>query len=487
MKGDFTRFGFDSSKHYSRVLQQQGRVALDADGNEASAIMLHHLRMLTKDLYSSFGGPPDSGFALVPDASSKPWSLRIGPGHYWVNGILVENEGWVDYAHQPDFLLEQPDNAGAGGDPLLRFLQQPSVDVTFWLYLDIWERHVSWVEDDSVREPALGGPDTCSRAQVVWQVKALPWNVKNWGASDAEGACGAALPDLPGLGTAQLAARTDPGPAFTDPCIIVPGAAYRGAANQLYRVEVHAGGDATTASFKWSRENGSVVTRWLGNGSDAAALLVKSSRGFTSGDWVELTHDALEFAGLPGTLVKLSVIDGDQLTVDASSGSAPVWSAELSNPRVRRWDQRGNDVLPLREGAVPIIESTAAAAQWIDLEDGVQIIFEAGRQYRSGDYWLIPARVATQGITWPQEDGLPALQLAQGAEHAYAPLGVLRFNGQQIQVLSCRRCAGLGQVTCVLPPSPIPAADNRVVATRFTTGPKPSLVSSRTVTKRKKP
>ena len=62
MKGDFTRLGFDSGKHYSRVLHQQGRVALDADANEASAILLHHLRRLTRDLYGPAGGPADSGF-----------------------------------------------------------------------------------------------------------------------------------------------------------------------------------------------------------------------------------------------------------------------------------------------------------------------------------------------------------------------------------------------------------------------------------------
>ena len=41
MKGDFSRETFDSVKHFSRVLQQQGRVQLDADWNEHTAIVLH--------------------------------------------------------------------------------------------------------------------------------------------------------------------------------------------------------------------------------------------------------------------------------------------------------------------------------------------------------------------------------------------------------------------------------------------------------------
>ena len=34
MKGDFSRIRFAPSRNYTAVLQQQGRVALDADQNE---------------------------------------------------------------------------------------------------------------------------------------------------------------------------------------------------------------------------------------------------------------------------------------------------------------------------------------------------------------------------------------------------------------------------------------------------------------------
>ena len=39
MRGDFTRDTFDPTRHYSGVLLQQGRVQLDADANEQSAIL----------------------------------------------------------------------------------------------------------------------------------------------------------------------------------------------------------------------------------------------------------------------------------------------------------------------------------------------------------------------------------------------------------------------------------------------------------------
>ena len=39
------------------------------------------------------------------------------------------------------------------------------------MYLDVWERHVTALEDDDIREKALGGADTTTRCKVVWQVK----------------------------------------------------------------------------------------------------------------------------------------------------------------------------------------------------------------------------------------------------------------------------------------------------------------------------
>ena len=63
MRGDFTRTTFDPLKHFSRVLFQQGRVSLDADDNEQSAILLHYLRTLAKDLLGPHAAPADdAGF-----------------------------------------------------------------------------------------------------------------------------------------------------------------------------------------------------------------------------------------------------------------------------------------------------------------------------------------------------------------------------------------------------------------------------------------
>lgn len=483
MKGDFSRITFDPANHFSSVLLQQGRVTLDADPNEQASILLHYVRTLARDLIGAYGGPFDNfGFELDIDSTATPAKLTIGAGRYYIDGILCESDGY-NYAQQPDYTPPSPDSTGKGGDPLLAWLAAPAAQ-PFWIYLDVWERLVTWIEDDHIREVALGGPDTCARTKVICQVKAVPVSAvvttlqNNQAAianqiqnttdpaklsalqaqsdqitndlqslsdtsSTSTGTCAAALDSLLPISNAQMAAQLDPGQQIKDPCTISPSAAYRGAENQLYRVEIHQGSNpGVTPSFKWSRDNGSVATRWLGtSGND---LLVTTTRGFAAGNWVELSDDTLDLNGEPGQLVKLAKVQNGTLTVDPDSvgqNESIAWSQQLSNPKVRRWDQTENDVITLNAGAVPIVEASATNPNWIDLEDGVQVQFAAGGVYRSGDYWLIPARVATGTIDWPANADGTLLKSPQGVEHHYAPLGFFNWsaaNGFQYGDCRCR-------------------------------------------------
>ncbi len=503
MKGDFTRVTFDPTRHFSRVLMQQGRVTLDADPNEQTDILLHYLRTLAADLIGPYAGPAaGGGFALTTDAAGQ---LAISAGRYYVDGILVENEEPCLYADQPAYPL-------APDDPLAAETQNRTGN-TFWVYLDVWERHVTYLDEGSIRESALGGPDTCSRSQVVWQVKAktiatqpdkdgVPANAdrakleklaseikarlekansdqrpaleRELAAIEARLAqlpkdetptpapaalsCGAPLADLVAISSAALAARLDPGAQQTGPCVLAPDAKYRGAENQLYRVEIHVPGKAGAATFKWSRDNGSVTTAWVGtNGND---LVVTSARGFSAGCWVELLDEVTELHGLPGVLVKVAKVEGQAISIDPASvpaGDSLAWSAGLVNPKLRRWDQASQGDSVLQAGAVPVVESTATQVEWLDLEDGIQVQFAAGGEYRTGDYWLIPARVATGEIEWPEDGSGGAVAIPpQGIEHHYAPLGYVSFDGKQWSIQSCT-CTFNPLSSCFAAASPAPS------------------------------
>ena len=451
MKGDFTRDTFDPARHYSGVLLQQGRVQLDADANEQSAILLHYLRTLTRDIVGPHAGPVNEcGFEIITEQNSNRLdsivdearrkylqaeigngNFVIGPGRYYVDGILVENEQAILYSEQPGYPFagsSSPEGLTAGMAALV--------------YLDVWERRITFLEDDHIREAALGGRDTCTRAQVVWQVKVLADPD-----DEAQGAFGCdAVNRLPRLGTGRLRARARSVRPAAGPSADYSSLRYRGSGNQLYRVEVHHGGSAgTPATFKWSRDNGSVTfpIRQLTNGGAILGYLGRDGhRVLEQGDWVEVIDDTIVLAGGPGVLAEVSEVFRDDLRVTLSvPGSAPpglptYTSAEAGlHPLLRRWDHRGDPAL----GGALLVAETAdppdSEQGWLDLDDGVQIRFAAGGRYLTGDYWLIPARVATGDIEWPQQndatgatlrdadgDPAPAARQAAGVRHSFAPL-----------------------------------------------------------------
>lgn len=484
MKSDITRDTFSARKHFSRVIQQQGRVTLDADSNEQTSILLHYLRTLARDLIGPYAAPViGGGFRL----STSDGRLLIGAGRYYVNGLLVENEASSLYT-------EQPHNPLASDDAFAKAITDKD-DARYWVYLDAWERHITAIEDDSIRETALGGPDTCTRAKVVWQVKALDMDAdvqqdlrderRKWledklnklreretqaGSLELEpirqqilkierqlnrlnrqlGACEAPLDQLPSRSDASMGARVDPGPGIVDACVTSPDSKYRGADNRLYRVEIHHGGRAGEATFKWSGDNGSVVTAWL-NTSDNE-LEVANATGFSPGNWVELSDDVAEYQGTPGVLVRLAKVEGGTLSVDPDSfGSADDirWDEASINPKVRRWDHFANEDVELEADGSILIKETpvgtldeAATANWIHLKDGIQVQFAEGGDYRTGDYWLIPARVETGGIEWPEPQSdasgtLTAHLAPRGVAHYFAPLGVVSWANEALQIESC--------------------------------------------------
>ncbi|MCB1033105.1 MAG: hypothetical protein KDD47_04645, partial [Acidobacteria bacterium] len=255
MKGDFTRFTWDPEKNYSSVRMQQGRVQVDADWNEQADIAQHLRERGVRDLVGPCGAPMEGGGFEVALAGTGD-DLLLSPGRIYVDGILCSAPVGLTYRTQEAF----PEA------PLPPEMDPPPSPLAgrYLVYLDVWRRHVTAVEDSVIRERALGGPDTGTREETLAQVKLFP-------AGPGAGAPDCAV-DPPGWtefvapSSGRLRARTQPGEAATDPCIVPAQAGYTRLENQLYRVEVHDGGTLGSATFKWSRDNGSVVTSWLGQG-----------------------------------------------------------------------------------------------------------------------------------------------------------------------------------------------------------------------------
>lgn len=438
MKGDFSRDSFDRFKHFRRVLMQQGRVQLDADWNEQVSILLHYIESLAADIIGPYAGPEgdDFGFAIKSNGSSNDFA--IGRGRYYVNGILCENnpdEG-ISYRSQAD--LPKPPELTSGKN--------------YVVYLDVWERHITFLEDDDIREKALGGPDTGTRAKTVWQVKvkeldAIPYSCLN-GAGLLHDQMVDTREDCPCLRADAKRDREQ-----LEPCLVEPEARYRGAENQLYRVEVHDCGSldsGQTPTFKWSRENGSVAFPLKSNGIKAIGtepvILELESLGrddrysLKVNDWVEIEDDDSVLKSMANPLLQVTEVNRFEMTVTLQNKDEDIVTIDSDkHALLRRWDQKKGVT---DRGALMIEESNSELeVDWLELENGIKIQFKPGGNYRTGDYWLIPARRALRDADWPENDqSTPKFLTPHGVMHHLAPLAIISVCGGPVQLLSDCRC-----------------------------------------------
>jgi hypothetical protein len=433
MKGDFSRNSFRPGKRYTGVRMQQGRVQLDSDWNEQVDIQRELERAALRDTIGLCGGPkgvgPDGSTLAGFGIQTQGGDVVIDRGRYWVHGTRCVNDTSL---LRVDEQADLPELAGVTGKA------KPTQNGTYLVYLEAWQRHITALEDSEIREKALGGPDTATRSQTIWQVKFHRLGGANanifcddigthWRPDDAD-------PD----GT--LAARAEPGDDSTaDPCNLAPGAGYRRVENQLYRVEIHSGGPTGTATFKWSRDNGSVAARWAGQKGNDLTVGEEGrdpSLRFSGGQWVELTDDTRELWGLPGVFVRLLEVEGRVLTIDPSTIQDPQNPTANSvnrgsfpaNPKIRRWESAGPQT----------VQVPSTNGGWIPLEDGVEIHFKPNGIYKTGDYWTIPARNAIGDILWPDESG--GQLLPEGIERSFCPLAIVRRSGGAYTLVSdCRQ------------------------------------------------
>jgi hypothetical protein len=434
MQGDFTRNTHTPDKNFLRVLMQQGRVQLDADWNEQVSILLDYMQTLATDLIGPYGGPIDNcGFEILPATGGSPtvdtkFDFLIGGGHYYVHGKLCQNK-------KPELYSKQS------------YAPSSLTEGEYLVYLDVWERHITYIEDENeltpgIREVALGKADTTTRSRLIWQVKTIKIDEtkkeqlvsltdKSKGKSESFRTF---LRDekilKPGTGLLKARATTPTGADANTPCIISPDSRYRGAENQLYRVEIHTPGDAGTATFKWSRENASVifpvqevngVTITLGHlGWDDRSSLKQN-------DWVELVDDQYELQGSAKSLRQVDSIDSMEMTVKLKTAFDQSIDKK-SHPILRRWDRQANSKVKLDDTGTIIVKGD----EWIELEHGIEIAFSQANSlfYATGDYWLIPARTATGDVEWPGGNLSPTPVPPHGVEHHYAPLSILSINNE---------------------------------------------------------
>ena len=418
MKGDFTRSTFDPKKHYSSVRMQQGRLQLDADWNEQVDIQAHLNQAQLHDLIGLSGVPKSDNngqsFEITPTNPIDGY-FKIAPGRIYVDGILCELEqDNITYTKQLDYpnaLREdnlEPEDLREG-----RYIA----------YLDVWQRHITSVDDPQIREVALNNvPDTATRTKTVWQVKLLPVPQDN----DAT----KIWQDFVDKQNRRTIALT---PKVSDNADLD---------NHLYRVEIHKGGKAGEATFKWSRDNGFVVSAidkidgniiTLPQNNDEAWQLARPRQ------WLEIIRNEQELSGKPGILARLQSVSGNKLIIEPGSLKQ---LSELEFTKIRLWDYTNTSN---KEG---ILINNG----FLRLEgEGIEIKFSGNDddEYRTGDYWLISTRKNQRNLPdWPtkdngslqEEDESPYQELPpNGIKHSYSPLALIDFSNQEPKVKDLRK------------------------------------------------
>ena len=443
MHGDISRVLFDPSKSYTSVRSQQGRTHVDADDNEQVDILLHDIRTGRVHTFGRVGAPEaDPGMEITIGGAG----LQIGPGTYYVDGLRCR--------------LEAPGPIEFDAQPWLPDAELPTAPGLYLLYLEARERPVTAVQDPAIREVALGGPDTTTRMQVVWQVKALAVTT-----NEVAPTCATTFGEWDALvagptGTLELRVAASAGP--NTPCIVPETAGFTGIQNDVFRVQVHQGNFDPTApggvdpgpdpDFKWARDNASVVGSWRDH-LDTLEVVVDrigpgGTNGFDVGQWVELTSDDDELLDRPGIFAEVDAKTRNSLTLldpgDASvSGPlTPVPQSDADrHTQVRRWDCLG-----ARSVVANVADADVTTDGWIRIADGVEARF-AGASWRTGDHWLVSARTAVlpgttdRQIDWPVDGGgLPLALTPHGPVRHYARLALVDFDGTTWSNLrDCRR------------------------------------------------
>ncbi|MDO8586979.1 MAG: DUF6519 domain-containing protein [Armatimonadota bacterium] len=245
MGSDRERISYDPNQQYRGVVLQQGRVTVAADANEVQDILSQEISDDALDFVGPVG-TPDNGY-LIGTVDDGSRDLTIGPGTMYVGGVRVSLAKPCTYSAQPDWLT--PDPALQTGRELI--------------CLELREQEVSAVEDEALRDVALGGPDTAARLRIIQRIVRYPTKADTCGDALAEvkawwGKAGLEYDDKTCrlAPSAKLSIEFEKTETSTDKCQPDAHYGFLDAENRMIRFQV-----AAPDKLLWGYDNASFIYR----------------------------------------------------------------------------------------------------------------------------------------------------------------------------------------------------------------------------------
>lgn len=455
MKTEISRDSFNINKRYSGVYQQQGRMLTDSDWNELVDILKERLGDALKDVVGN-GSPLHRN--IINNDITPP---RLEWGYLYVDGIQAEARPAENATLQPVLELDKQED----------FPSSPSTSGDFIIYADVWERTVTRLMDDDLRDKGLHGADTCTRKQVMAQIK--KWNTLDGDPVVSE--------KNPSKGNAELSVSLLQKSTQPDPCD--PCAAEldidSNVGNYLFRVEVHdVSGDANAAkeiTLKWSSENAAEQF-------EAMSTKELMPAGFISDKWLYEFFDMTSEKHLGVHLNDVTWNPVRGVLKEISDPASPYIVPEIdgsteSKVFVRRWDgycileknagnwriaKDSNGKIKGMDRGAPLQDTESAALGYVSIESATGLLqFKAkltsteitldlkkknstpfvDSSFVAGDYWLAEVREAENNLSTPENAKLIENRLPDGIEHHYLTLGKMSGNVLDVNPEADRRHA----------------------------------------------
>lgn len=382
MKGDFSKRYSVRDKNFRGVLHQQGRVLLDADWNDQTAIDNEWQATAAQDAFgpgiAAVPADMSGGFEVIGvNVSDGKVTVTLSPGRVWADGLLLtlgeETALKATYLYRPD------EDTGT---------LEPEEGERDAVVLEVWQESFSGFQmsdafPDSILEPALGGPDTTERILTSMALRLFRLS----GGEACETIRRKLVDEFQDRGTLSVTLSENYPPEGV--CPVIEKGGYTGLEHSLFRIEIARVNDLGVAMFKWSRFNGGLVGRGdvTVEGGTTTITITANRQVIERSKTGEFYLEVVEWSDMLGrweTTYGASVTrEGDTLTVTDIKYDQDSWSPS-GNVFFRLWD-----------GIASVSEYVTASGDTDrELIDGIHLDFNppGSDVYTAGDYWTFAVR-----------------------------------------------------------------------------------------------